>query len=57
MEEGRDDFNILTDKPTRKRHLGRPRHRWEDNIRMDIKEIGSRPRWSLGNVLDGFLRT
>ena len=33
-------FKILTGKPTGKRSLGRPRHRWEDNIRMDIEEIG-----------------
>ena len=36
MDEGRSAFKILTGK----RHLGRPRHRWEDNIRMDFKEIG-----------------
>ena len=30
----------LTGKPTGKRPLGRPRDRWEDNIRMDLKEIG-----------------
>jgi hypothetical protein len=29
----------LVGKPTRKRPLGRPRHRWEDNIKMDLKEI------------------
>ena len=40
MEEGRSDFNILKGKPTGKRPLGRPRSRWEDNIRMDLKEIG-----------------
>ena len=40
MEEGRSAFNILTDKPTGKRPLGRPRRRWEDNIRMDLEEIG-----------------
>ena len=39
MEEGRSAFKILTGKPTGKRHLGRPRPRWEDNIRMDLKEI------------------
>ena len=39
MEEGRSAFKILTDKPTGKRPLGRPRRRWEDNIRMDLKEI------------------
>ena len=40
MEEGKSAFNNLTDKPTAKRPLGRPRLRWEDNIRMDLKEIG-----------------
>ena len=34
-------FKILTDKPTGKSPLGRPRSRWEDNIRMDLEEIGS----------------
>ena len=41
MEEGRIAFKILTGKPTGKRHLGRPRRRWEDNIRMDFEEIGN----------------
>ena len=40
MEEGRSDFKILTGKSTGKRPLERPRRRWEDSIRMDIKEIG-----------------
>ena len=40
MEEGRSAFKILADKPTGKRPLGRPRCRWEDNIRMDLEEIG-----------------
>ena len=40
MDEGRSAFKILTGKPIGKIHLGRPRHRWEDNIRMDLKEIG-----------------
>ena len=35
MEEGRRAFKILTDKP-----LGGPRPRWEDNIRMNLEEIG-----------------
>jgi hypothetical protein len=38
-KEGRRAFKILTDTPTGKRPLGRPRSRWEDNIRMDLKEI------------------
>ena len=40
MEEGRSAFKILTSKPTGKRTLGRPRRRWEDDIRMDLEEIG-----------------
>ena len=38
--EDRSAFKILTGKPTRKRSLGRPRRRWEDNIKMDLEEIG-----------------
>ena len=34
-------FKILTDKPTGKRPLGRPRRRWEHNIRIDLKKIGT----------------
>ena len=33
-------FKILTSKPRGKRPLGRPRRIWEDNIRMDLEEIG-----------------
>ena len=40
MEEGRSNFKILTGKSTGKRSLGRPRRRREDNIRMDLEEIG-----------------
>ena len=40
MEEGRSAFKILTGKPTGKRALGRPRRIWEDNIRVDLEEIG-----------------
>ena len=40
MEEGRSAFKILTGKPIGKRPLRRPRRRWEDNIRMELKEIG-----------------
>ena len=48
MEEGRSIFKILTGEPTGRRPLGRPRRRWEDNIRMDIGEIGI----SAGNWVD-----
>ena len=40
MKEGRSAFKILTCKPTGKIHLGRPRRRWEEIIRMDLEEIG-----------------
>ena len=40
MEEGRSAFKILTGKPTGKRPLGRPRRRWEDKTKMDLKEMG-----------------
>jgi hypothetical protein len=33
-------YRILTGKSTGKKPLGRPRHRWEDNIRMDLEEKG-----------------
>ena len=39
MEEGSSSFKILTGAPAEKISLGRHRHRWEDNIRMDLKEI------------------
>ena len=39
MEDGVSAFQILTGKPTGRRPLGRPRRRWEDNIRMDLEEI------------------
>ena len=48
MEEGRSAFKILTGKPTGKRPLGRPRRRWDENIRMDLEEIGI----NVGNLVD-----
>ena len=48
MEEGRSAFKILTGKPTGNRPLGRPRRRCEDNIRMDLEEIGI----NAGNWID-----
>jgi hypothetical protein len=37
MEESKSTFKIVTGKPPEKRLLGRPRCRWEDNIRMNLK--------------------
>ena len=52
MEDGRSVFKILTGKPTGKRTLGRPRRRWENNIRMDFKEIGINTRNLVDSVQD-----
>ena len=38
--ERRDVYWVLVGKPEGKRPLGRPRHRWEDNIKMDLQEVG-----------------
>jgi hypothetical protein len=40
MREGRGVYRILVGRPESKRPLGRPTPRWEDNIKMDIREIG-----------------
>jgi hypothetical protein len=40
MEEGRGVYRVLVGKPGIKRPLGRPRRRWEDNIKLDLREIG-----------------
>jgi hypothetical protein len=45
MGEKRNVYRLLVGKPDGKRPLGRPRHRWIDNITMDLLEIGV-------NVLD-----
>jgi len=52
MGEGRGVHRILVGKPEGKRPLGRPRRRWEDNIKMDLQKVGDwmelaqdRDRW------------
>ena len=39
MGEGRGLYGVLVGKPEGKRPLGRPRRRWEDNIRMELQEV------------------
>jgi hypothetical protein len=41
MGEGRGVYRVLMRKPDGKRTIGRPRCRWENSIKMDIKEVGS----------------
>ena len=40
MGEGRGVHRVLVGKPEGKRPMGRPRRRWEDNIKMDLQEVG-----------------
>jgi len=40
MGERRGDNRVLVGKPEGRRLLGTPRHRWEDNIKMDLQEVG-----------------
>jgi len=43
--EGRGVHRVLVAKPEGKRPLGRPRRRWEDNIKMDLREVGRGGDW------------
>jgi len=45
MGEGRGVHRVLVGKPDGKRPLGRPRRRWEDNIKMDLQEVGGGGDW------------
>jgi hypothetical protein len=40
MGEGRNVYRVLVGKPEGKRPLGRPRRRWEDGMKMDLRETG-----------------
>jgi hypothetical protein len=40
LEEGRGVYRVLVGKPKGKRQRGRPRRRWEDNIKMGLQEVG-----------------
>jgi hypothetical protein len=40
MREGGGLYRVLVGKPEGRRPLGIPRHRWEDNIKMDLREMG-----------------
>jgi hypothetical protein len=40
MGERRGAYRALVGKPAGRRPLGRPRRRWEDNIKMDLREVG-----------------
>jgi hypothetical protein len=40
MGEGRGSYRMLVGRPEGRRPLGRPRRRWEDNIKTDLQEVG-----------------
>ena len=55
MGEGRGVHRGLVGKPEGKRLLGRPRCRWEDNIKMDLQEVGGGGDWmELAQDRDGW---
>jgi hypothetical protein len=45
MREERGVYRILVGRPEGRRPLGRPRRRWEDNIKTDLQEVGSDINW------------
>ena len=48
MGEDRGVYRVLVGKPEGKSPLGRPRHIWEDNIKMDLQEVG----WGRGDWME-----
>jgi hypothetical protein len=53
MGEDRTVQSVLVGKPEGKRPLGRPRRRWEDNIKMDLQEVGGGGSWGVDGVGTG----
>jgi hypothetical protein len=62
MGEGENVYGVLVGKPEGKKPLGRPRRRWEDRVKMELREIGgegvewiqlaqNRDRWALVNAV------
>ena len=45
MEQSRNAYRVLVGKREIKRPLGRPRRRWDDNIKMDLREVGCDRDW------------
>ncbi|KAJ4444291.1 hypothetical protein ANN_06083 [Periplaneta americana] len=63
MDESRNVYGVLVGRPEGKRSLGRPRRRWEDNIKMDLREVGydgrdwinlaqDRDRWRVAQLVE-----
>jgi len=45
IEKRSNVYKVLEGKPEGNKQLGRPRHRWEDNIKMDLEEVGWGMDW------------
>ena len=52
MGQSRNAYRVLVRKPEEKIPLGRPRRRWEDNIKMDLREVGCDPGEWIGLAED-----
>jgi hypothetical protein len=52
MGDGRCVYRVLVGKPEGKRPLGRPRHRWKDNIKLDLREVGINGVYWIGLTQD-----
>jgi len=50
VEDRRDAYRVLVGRPEGRRLLGRPRHRWEENIKMDLMAL--KVGWEEGHGLD-----
>ena len=53
MEQSRHAYRVLVGKPEGKNPLGRPRRRWEDNIKMDLREVDCDVRNWMGLAQEG----
>ena len=52
IDQSRNAYRVLEGEPERKRLLGRPKRRWEDSIKMDLREVGSDARYWIALVED-----
>ena len=52
MEQFRTAYRVLVGKPESKRPLGRPSRRWEDNVQMELREVGCDPRYWIALAQD-----
>jgi hypothetical protein len=53
MGEGRDVYGVLVGKPEGNGPMGRPTYRWEDNIKIDLQEVGCGGMDWIGQAQDG----